>query len=269
MNNYTALCKSVIKIVKSAASIVKARNFEIRQKSTDEDIVTSADVGVQNFLCAELKNLLPLSGFLCEEKHLIDVKHDYIWVIDPIDGTTNFSRDILECAISVCLLYKNEPVVGVVFAPFLNYLFSAVAGRGAKLNGKRIHVSDKPFKNSLFCTAMSLYRKEFAEVCNNIIFETYNLCNDFRRFGSCAIELCYLAAGKCDLYFEIRVFPWDYAAAYLILKEAGGVLKGFDGENLLFDKPTLLIGANNAENYEKLNAIVNRHLTATPYKEQL
>ena len=70
-------------------------------------------------------------------------------------------------------------------------------------------------------------------------------CNDYRRFGSCALELCYLACGRCDLYFEIRVFPWDYAGAYLILKEAGGVLKGFDKQELLFDKTTTLVGANN------------------------
>lgn len=269
MSNYIALSKDLIKIIRKAAIIVKEHNFTIQKKSTEEDIVTSADIEVQNFLCSELKKLLPSSGFLCEEKHLIDVKHDYTWVIDPIDGTTNFSRGISECVISVALLYSNLPIIGVVFAPFKHYMFSAVAGHGAKLNGKYICVSDKTFNNSLLCTAMSLYRKEYAEVCRNIIFETYNKCNDFRRFGSCALELCYLAAGKCDLYFEIRVFPWDYAAAHLILKEAGGVLKGFNGESLTFDKPTVLVGANNIENYKKLNNIVNKHLKETPYSESL
>ncbi len=116
---------------------------------------------------------------------------------------------------------------------------------------------------------MSLYRKEYAEICRDIIFDVYNKCNDFRRFGSCALELCYLAAGKCDLYFEIRVFPWDYAASYLILKEAGGVLKGLNGENLSYDKPTVLVGANNLENYEKLNDIIKKYLKELPYTENL
>ena len=217
MTDYITLIKDIIKIVKNTDGIVKKHNFTIQKKSTNEDIVTSADIEVQNYLCSELKKLLPSSGFLCEEQHLIDNKNEFTWVIDPIDGTTNFSRNISECVISIALLSRNVPVIGVVYAPFKHYLFSAVAGHGAKLNGKRICVSDKTFKDSLFCTAMSLYRKEYAEICRDIIFDVYNKCNDFRRFGSCALELCYLAAGKCDLYFEIRVFPWDYAASYLIL----------------------------------------------------
>ncbi len=269
MLNYEKTLKSVSALVRQAAKIVKSRDFTVEEKSTKDDIVTSADIGVQTFLCDKLKKLLPESGFLCEEKHLSDVNHDYVWVIDPIDGTTNFSRNINECAISVALLYRRKPVIGAVYAPFLDFIFTAADGCGAKLNGKPIRTSDKAFDNSLFCTAMSLYKKEYAKVCNDIIFETYMQCNDFRRFGSCAVELCYLAAGKCDLYFEIRVFPWDYAAAYLILKEAGGVLKGLNGEELLFNKPTVLVGANNAENYKKLEEIVGKYLKSTPYYEEL
>lgn len=269
MNNYLALSKDIIDIVRKSADIVKGRNFTIQIKSTDEDIVTSADIDVQNYLCLKLKKLLPQSGFLCEERHLVDTEYEYTWVIDPIDGTTNFSRDISDCAISVALLHKHTPVVGVVYAPFKHCMFSAIVGHGARLNGKRIYVSDKSFGKSLLCTAMSLYRKQYAAVCRDIIFETYGQCNDFRRFGSCAIELCYIAAGKCDLYFEIRVFPWDYAAAYLILKEAGGILTGLNGEDLSFDKPTVLIGANNIENYKILNSIVSNHLKETPYTEEL
>ncbi|MDE7082971.1 MAG: inositol monophosphatase [Clostridia bacterium] len=269
MDNYIVLIKDIIKTVKKAYGIAKERDFTIQKKSTNEDIVTSADIEVQNYLCTELKKLLPSSGFLCEENHLFDNNYDYTWVIDPIDGTTNFSRGISDYVISVALLYNNMPIAGVVYAPLKNYLFSAVAGHGAKLNGKRIHTSNKTFNNALFCTALSLYRKEYAEVCRDIIFETYNKCNDFRRFGSCALELCYIAAGKCDLYFEIRVFPWDYAASYLILKEAGGILKGLNGETLSFNKPTALVGANNVENYKMLNAIVNKYLTKLPYTESI
>ena len=111
--------------------------------------------------------------------------------------------------------------------------------------------------------------EEFAKNNNIIILDTYMQCNDVRRFGTCALELCYLAAGRCDLYFEIRVFPWDYAAGYLILREAGGVLRGLRGEELDFRKVTLLVGANNEENYEKLDAIVNSHIKSLPYEEKV
>ena len=112
---------------------------------------------------------------------------------------------------------------------------------------------------------MSLYKKDLAPICSEIISEAYARCSDVRRYGTCALELCYLAEGKADLFFEMRVFPWDYAGAYLVLKEAGGVLRGFDGEVLTFDKATPLIGANNAENYEELNRIVMRHMEKVPY----
>ena len=114
---------------------------------------------------------------------------------------------------------------------------------------------------------MSLYKKDYAKICGDIIYETYMQCNDVRRFGSCAIELCYLAAGKCDLYFEIRVFPWDYAAAYLILSEAGGIVRGLGDKKLELNRPTVVVAANNAENYERLSRIVNKYLKKTPYEE--
>ena len=138
-------------------------------------------------------------------------------------------------------------------------------GHGATLNGQKISVSKKPFKAGIFCTAMSLYKKEFANICNKILCEGYSQCADFRRFGSCALELCYLAAGWCDLFFEIRVFPWDYAGAVIILKEAGGIVKGFDGNEPNFTAPSPVIAANSLENYQQLNEIVNKHMKEIPY----
>jgi myo-inositol-1(or 4)-monophosphatase len=128
------------------------------------------------------------------------------------------------------------------------------------MNGKKLSVSDRVFEDGMLCTAMSLYNKQYAKICSDIIYEVYNSCNDIRRFGACAVELCYLAAGTCDLYFEYRIQPWDYSAAYLILKEAGGILTGMNGSKLNFDSPTMLIGANNRKNLERLIEIINRHI---------
>ena len=128
------------------------------------------------------------------------------------------------------------------------------------MNDKRLSVSNKTFEEGLLCTAMCLYRKDLAAICRDIIFDAYLQCNDFRRFGGAALEICYLAAGRCDLYFELRLFPWDYAAAYLVLKEAGGYLYGLNGAELTFDEPALVIGANTKENASRLNDIVLKHL---------
>lgn len=262
-----SLEEKVIEEVKKAGELIKNADFKVSSKGDCANIVTDSDLKVQRYLYEKLKELVQDSGFYGEEDEFKDIEREYVWIIDPIDGTTNYSRGIPECAISVALVKNGRVVLGVVYDIFKNEVFSAVAGDGAYHNGNRINVSQRSFENGLFCTAMSLYKKEYALVCNDIIYEAYMQCNDVRRFGSCALELCYLAAGRCELYFEIRVFPWDYAAAYLILTEAGGVLRGFGGKAPDLTKPTALIGANNLENYEKLNKIVLKHLEKLPYEE--
>jgi myo-inositol-1(or 4)-monophosphatase len=255
-----ALCKKTRKNVKQAAKIVLKGATTTLEKDGAANIVTDADLNVQTFLKEKLHKLLPQAGFLCEEGDFIPEEKEYMWVIDPIDGTTNFARNIPEHGISVGLLYKNQPVLGVVYCPRLNLMFHATKGGGAFVGRKRISVSDKPFKASLLCTALCLYKKELAHICSSIISDTFPLCSDIRRFGSCALELCFLAMGRCDLYFEIRVFPWDFAGAYVILTEAGGILKGYNGSEPCLNKPTMLVGANNKENFNKLNSIVMKHI---------
>ncbi len=266
MTDYLKLENKVIEITAEAAALVRAADFQIHQKGT-LDIVTSNDLLVQHFLQEKLSALLPGSGFYCEEENIRELNREYVWVIDPIDGTANYARGIDFCVISVGLLHHGQAVVGVVRYIFKEEVYAAALGSGARKNGLPIHVSDKPFEDSLFCTAMSLYKKEFAPVCNQIIFDTYMKCNDVRRFGSCAAELCFMAEGKCELYFELRIFPWDYAASLLILQEAGGVLRGFADEELAFNKPTVLVGANSMENYRILADIVGKHLKSVPYEE--
>lgn len=266
MGAYTQIRKKTEKIVKAAARFARGGDFQITVKGDVTNLVTSSDINVQRYLCKALKKLLPQAGFYCEEENLKDTQSEYIWVIDPIDGTANYSRGLPECGISVGLLHGQKPVVGVVYNPFRKALYSASVGDGATKNGKPIRVSDKPFESALLFTAMSLYKKELAAACNAVLCEAYEKCNDFRRFGACATELCYLAEGKGELFFEMRVFPWDYAGACVILQEAGGVLKGYNGAALAFDKPTPLVGANNAENYAKLNEIVLKHVKEIPYE---
>ena len=258
--NLQDLLTSVQATVREASRLMMDReHLLVKTKGSVTNLCTSADLAVQDFLNRELRALLPGSGFLGEEEGLVDTDHPYVWVVDPIDGTANFARQIPECCISVALRGNDEILLGVVYNPFHDQLFDAVTGGGACLNGQSIHVSDRPFEKGLLLTALCLYHKENAVTCSAIILEAYQRCNDVRRFGSCAIELCYMACGLCELFFEFRVQAWDYAAACLILTEAGGVLSGRDGAALHFDAPTMLIAANNAENHRILSDIVTRH----------
>lgn len=258
------LLSKVENLVKEASKIMKKENFFVIEKGGVSNIVTENDLAVEAFLKKELVALLPGSTFFGEEGDERK-EGDYIWIVDPIDGTQNYSRGLGNCAISVGLVHENEVVLGVVYNPYAEELYKAEKDQGAYLNDKPIHVSKRSFEDGLLCTALSLYRKEYAKICSDIILDAYNECNDVRRFGSCAVELCYLASGRCDLYFEIRIFPWDYSGSEIILKEAGGILTSYDGAPLDHKKETVLIGANNEINHRHLVSIINRHLSENPF----
>ena len=146
-----------------------------------------------------------------------------------------------------------------MFLPRKNELFYAKKGKGAFLNGRRIDVSSRPFADAMLCTALPVYHKEYAAVCSEIILDAFGKCNDIRRFGACAPELCYLAMGRCELYFEYLLSPWDFAAASLILTEAGGIITSLEGDALCLTAPSGVVAANNRENHLQLLEIVKEH----------
>lgn len=251
------MIKKIIKLVKQCSKIMLNSNFETEIKTDVTNIVTSADTGIQKFLYKKLKEILPNSGFVGEEDNLLE-KSEYFWVVDPIDGTTNFTRGLKQSCISVALVHNNKAELAVVYNPYTNDLYYAVKGKGAFNNGKQIFTSNRDFKSSLFCTAMSVYKKSLSPYCFDIIKDVYDECNDIRRLGSCALEMCYMASGKCELFFEIRIFPWDFAAAALILQEAGGKFATLG--NKKYDGPCTLYAANNLKNFNKLQKIIKEHL---------
>ena len=265
----TDILEKCIEIVKQAATLMQNRDFTVEQKASVVNIVTSADKQVQAFLEEHLPALVPGSQVFGEEGTEAVRSAQYLWIVDPIDGTMNYARGIGQSAISVALTRKGQPLIGVVYNPFHQELFTAKKGEGAWLNGTPIQVSQASFAEGLFCTAWSTYNKTYAPQCRAIMEEVYAQSNDFRRFGSCALELCYLAAGRCDLFFEFRIFPWDWAAGGLILMEAGGVITELEDRLPLHDRATPLIAANNRTNYEKLRQIVKKHIPEIPYTEIL
>ena len=254
----------VIDIVKQASRLM-ADNITIEQKGNDSNFVTSADVNVQHYLQEKLPQLIPESTFLGEEEEPAQINSEYVWVVDPIDGTANFIRGLKVSVISVGLMKENKPYLGVIYDPYKDEIYYAERGKGSFVNGKPIHVSDRDFKHALICTAASLYNKDLANPCFNIMQEVYMQADDFRRFGAAANEMTYLAAGRIELYFEIRLFPWDMAAGIVIIEEAGGFVEILHEEGLPLDRPAGIIAANSKENFEKLREIVYREIPAKLY----
>ena len=263
------ILEKTVEIVREAAQLMLRRDFVVEQKASVVNIVTSADKQVQQFLDAMLPQLVPGSQVFGEEGTEVIRAAEYLWIVDPIDGTMNYARGIGISAISVALTRQGQPLIGVVYNPVHGEMFCAKKREGAWLNGKPIRASEASFAEALLCTAWSTYNKTYAPQCRAIMEEVYAQSNDFRRFGSCALELCYLAAGRCDLFFEFRIYPWDWAAGGLILMEAGGVITELEDRLPLHDRATPLIAANNRKNYEKLREIVVKYIPEIPYEEIL
>jgi len=261
------MIEKVKDIVRRASKLMVRNGFDVEEKDGYVNIVTSSDIAVQEFLVRELSELIPGCGFICEEEDFHDSKHEYVWVVDPIDGTANYARGDENCCISVALMHNGKVVLGVVYSPWRGEMYEAGDGTGAMLNGKPIHVSSRPFEDGTLIGALCLYRKEFADTCSEVIMDVYHQSNDVRRYGSAAIEECFLAAGKYDLYFEMRIQPWDYAAAAHILTEAGGVISRLDGGPLGYDRPHLVVGANSAGNHARLLEIVQKHIPQRPFND--
>lgn len=255
----------IIQIVRDASVLMKERYTNVEEKGSSSNCVTDADINVQNYLTDKLLALLPDSIVVGEENETFSISDGYTWVIDPIDGTSNFIRDLGLSVISVGLLKKGEPYIGVIYFPYRDEMYYAEQGKGAFLNDEAIHVSDRDFAHSHLCSAMSLYDKTHAKSCFNIIEKVYMESDDLRRLGSAALELAYLAAGKVELYFEIRIFAWDVAAAATIIKEAGGYIEFLFHDKLPIPGPLGVIAANSKENFEKLRDIVYKELPKQPY----
>ncbi len=246
-------------IIREASRLMLTDTFQISQKEGFANIVTSSDLAVQEFLKRELAALLPGSGFLCEEEDRHTLDHEYTWIIDPIDGTANYSRGIDQCAICVGLKHHDDMELSAVFLPRTEELFTAVRHQGAFLNGRPIHVSSRSFQDAVMCTALPVYHKEYAGVCAGIIQETFQQCNDIRRFGAAAPELCYLAMGRVELYFEYLLSPWDFAAASLIVTEAGGVVSNLEAQRPSLTSPSGFLAANSQQNLQQLQRIVSKY----------
>lgn len=198
------------------------------------DFVTAADMGVQKRLQRELAALCPDCRFMGEEDsdHTVDADTP-TFILDPIDGTTNYIFHYGLSAVSLALCYKGRTVMGGVYNPTTDELFYAERGKGAFLNGSPIHVLDSTTPDQVVAAVGTMpYRKEFADSLFRIAKRLYLDCIDIRRSGSAALDICHLAAGRVGLYCERGLKVWDYAAASLILEEAGGRITDYAGNTI-------------------------------------
>lgn len=199
------------------------------------DIVTEMDKNAENLIIKTLKKAFPKHGILTEESDEQKSASEYRWIIDPLDGTTNYSHGFPVFCVSIALEKDGEIVLGVVFNPMLNELFTAEKGKGAYLNNKKIKVSHiKELTKSLLATGFP-YDVRTSEQNNIANFANFAVkAQAIRRAGSAALDMCYIACGRFDGFWELKLKPWDTAAAMLIINEAGGVVTDFKGRPFSF-----------------------------------
>lgn len=196
------------------------------------DIVTEMDERAERIISEVLKGAFPNYGILAEEGGMLAGKGDSRWIVDPLDGTTNYAHGLPIFAVSIALQRAGEVACGVVYDPMRQELYAAERGGGATLNGQPIQVSDTDeLIRALIVTGFPYDRDEVPAAVE--LFGRFTvMTRSIRRLGSAALDLCYVAAGRLDAYYERGIWPWDVAAGSLILEEAGGRITDYRGERL-------------------------------------
>lgn len=242
-----------VRAARAAGNLI-ARNighqdqFSVEEKRKD-DLVTDIDRECEQIVTETILKAYRDHCVLGEEGGIAGNKDsEFQWVIDPIDGTTNFVQGIGHCAMSIALKHSGKTEVGVVFDPLLNEMFTASRGGGAGLNGRRIRVAGRSsLDGAVIGTAFPTRYRERMLPYLELFARLINNCADVRRMGAASLDLCYVACGRFDGYLEQGLKPWDYAAGELIVREAGGLVTDFMGEpnyartgNLVCGNPKVL-----------------------------
>jgi myo-inositol-1(or 4)-monophosphatase len=252
MNRHAPLLPKTIDIVREAGDLLMRywhAPREIRHKGRI-DLVTTADLALEKLLKENLGALLPEAGFLAEESATAEDLGKRLdgptWIIDPLDGTTNFAHGFPFVAISVALWDEGDVQLGLVHLPVLNELFHAAKGRGTHLNNAPVHVSTIPdLENSLVATGFPYSVREQLPPILGWMETMLSLTQGIRRPGSAASDLAYVACGRFDAFYEINLKPWDMAAGWLLVREAGGLVTRMDGSAFDLHIPSILASNTN------------------------
>lgn len=238
---------AIIEVVKEAGEMIRSaheKEIAVFEKQGDANFVTRCDKDVQSFLITNLRRVLPEAHFLAEEDGIQqELGEGYCFIIDPIDGTTNFIFDYHYSCVSVGLALKGRMQFGAVYNPYTEQLYTAVKGEGAKLNGKEIHSSEKGLAENITAFGAARYNSDETDRIFEYAKRLYLNSLAVRSGGSAALDICKVASGANGLYVEMMLQPWDYAAASLIVIEAGGFISTIDGKMITLDRPCSILAA--------------------------
>lgn len=231
------------------------KRSEVQMKGA-RNYVSYVDMEAEKQLVSALKKVLPEAGFLVEEDTIEYEKKEYTWVIDPLDGTSNYVHGYAPYTTSIALMHNNHTILGVVYDPVAGELFTAIKGGKAMLNNEEIRVTTKDDMHNSFIGFGIPYN--VTNESQNILQNTWRHFGNasFRLAGSAAVEICYVACGRCDGFFHSDLSPWDVAAGAFILQQAGGMVTDFkNGPNYIFGKE--LVATNSSIHPAIMKCIIN------------
>ena len=244
------MLNTAVKAARKAGSIISRAAFDVDKLTVrskhKNDFVTEVDNAAEEAIISVLHEAYPGHGFLAEESGYRDRDAEYLWVIDPLDGTTNFLHGFPQYCVSIGLLHKGVPYQAVVYDPNRNELFTASKGVGAYLNDRRIRVSkvDK-VEDSLVGTGFPFREHANLDDYLRMLKNVMSTCSGVRRPGAAALDLAWVACGRIDGFWEIGLAPWDMAAGALLIREAGGLVGDLAGDDKFLDSGRIL--ASNAK----------------------
>lgn len=217
----------------AGALFLHAEAAQVTAKEGVGNFVTDYDVRAQKLIYAGLKKIHPTASLMGEEDetHEACLEGD-CFIVDPLDGTQNFINGYRHSAVSIGMTRNGVPVLGVIYNPYQDELFWAEQGKGAFCNGRPLHTSTAPLSESVLLFGCSSYNREQTDLTFRLLRNLFDRALDLRSSGSAALDLCYVAAGRVNLFFEYQLSPWDYCAGSLILTEAGGRVSQWSGSPL-------------------------------------
>lgn len=244
MNNVEdlkTLTEQVCRVARETGAFLKEERKNFRQEAVQtkhaHDYVSYVDKESERRIVAALKELLPEAGFIAEEGSADYQDEPYCWVVDPLDGTTNYIHDNAPYCVSIALRNKQELLVGVVYDPCRNECFYAWKGGGAYVDGKSMHVSAVQAAENAFVVVELPYNSDrYARTGEHLIHRLYGKIGGIRMTGSAALAICYVAAGRYDAWLEAFIGKWDFSAAALMVLEAGGKVTDFHGNSSFLEE---------------------------------
>ena len=233
----------------------RTRDISIETKGKN-DFVTEVDKNAEGIIISVIKNAYPEHAFLAEESGQ-EGENDYLWIIDPLDGTTNFLHGLPHFAISIALERDGKPFAGVVYSPVMDELFWAENGQGAFLNNERLRTSGRRnLEECLIATGMPYKGRDNHPQYPQMLDTVWSTTSGIRRFGAAALDLAYIAAGRYDGFFEFSLSPWDIAGGIIIVREAGGNVTVINGSGEM--KKTGNILASNGHIHRELSEVLTK-----------